>query len=274
MKTRILTGVPAALALLALILWGPNGLLRSVTIVFSALAYWEFDSLMFHRKSLFRKGFVATLLGIQIFLLGFDSVLAFHFWILSTVLLLMGGVLGEARKGHFQNAIQETSTQWLGFGYVSLLFGFLYNIVSWPQMGRHYLLFLFLLVFLGDTAAYFVGTKFGKRKLASEISPKKTIEGASGAILTCVITAVAWCIFLLPGGLSSPDAWKLIAFAPFLSVLAQLGDLFESVLKRSQSQKDSGAFLPGHGGILDRIDGLVFSSPIFYLFIYFFLEDF
>lgn len=274
MKTRILTGVPAALALLALIFWGPSGLLRAVTIVFSALAYWEFDALMIQRKSLFRKSFVAILLGIQVFLLGYDQVLALHFWILSTVLILIGGVLGRARSGEFQDAIHETSIQWLGYGYVTLLFGFLFSIVSWPEIGRLYLLLLFLLVFLGDTAAYFVGMQWGKRKLASEISPKKTLEGALGAIVASVVATLCWCVFLFPKGLSSPDAWKLIAFSPFLSLLAQLGDLFESVLKRSQSQKDSGTFLPGHGGILDRIDGLVFSSPIFYLFIYFILEEF
>jgi len=273
-KTRLLTGVPAALALLALIFWAPSGLLRSVAIVFGALAYWEFDSLMFSEKSILRKTVMSFLVSVQIFILGFDIVSAFQWWFVVGVAIFYSGIWGQARLGRFQEGLRDISVQWLGYAYVSLLFGFLFNLAAWPEIGRSLLLLLLLIVFLGDTSAYFIGTRWGKRKLAPEISPKKTVEGAVGAVGVAILTAVLWCAFVFPPGLSSPDSWKLIAFAPVVSFLAQGGDLFESILKRSQSQKDSGVFLPGHGGILDRVDGLAFATPVFYLFIYFFLEGF
>jgi len=129
-----------------------------------------------------------------------------------------------------------------------------------------------LVVFVGDTAAYFGGMTWGKRKLASEISPKKTIEGSFSALLASVVVTLLWTRFVYPEAMFPDNYWRIILAAPVLSLLAQLGDLFESVLKRSQMQKDSGSFLPGHGGILDRVDGLAFATPVFYFCLYYLWE--
>lgn len=272
MKTRLLTGVPAALALIALVLWGSFGLLRVVVVLIAGLAYLEFDSLMLPRRSILRKTLMFILVSFQVFQLGGDYLTGFHTYIVSSVLIFSSGILGQARSGQFETAMKELSGQWLGFSYITMMFGFLFSIVSWPEVGRTYLILLFLIVFVGDTAAYFGGITWGKRKLASEISPKKTIEGSVSAILASMIAALIWTRFVYPDSMSLGQYWCLMLMTPALSILAQLGDLFESVLKRSQMQKDSGTFLPGHGGILDRVDGLALTAPVFYLCLYYLWE--
>jgi phosphatidate cytidylyltransferase len=107
-----------------------------------------------------------------------------------------------------------------------------------------------------DTSAYFVGRKFGKTKLAPRISPKKTLEGSAGGLAASVLGALAMSFFL--PGLGPIDA---IALGILAGAAGQAGDLLVSVLKRSSGVKDSGGILPGHGGILDRVDALVFTAP-------------
>lgn len=272
MKTRLMTGVPAALVLLGLVFWAPFGLLRFIVVGMGVLAYWEYDHLMFSKSSLFRKILMSVLVALCNFQLGEDPTHALYTLILSFVAVFISSLFLQARQGNFEEAVRDVSLQLLGLIYVSFLFGFLYAIVVWPELGRHYLLLLFLLVFIGDTAAYFGGMKWGKRKLAEKISPNKTIEGSWTAILSSVFVAFLWIRFIYPEDFDYLFYLKILFFAPFASILAQMGDLFESVLKRSQSQKDSGSFLPGHGGILDRVDGLALISPVFYLYLTYVLE--
>ena len=101
-----------------------------------------------------------------------------------------------------------------------------------------------------DIGAYFAGRNFGKRKLAPSVSPNKTVEGLYGGMVAATLFGAAWA---MATGLGKP----LLALPPLLAIAAQLGDLFESWMKRRAGVKDSGRWLPGHGGILDRLDGLV-----------------
>lgn len=126
--------------------------------------------------------------------------------------------------------------------------------------GRRSLLFLLVCVWVGDSAAYYAGRAFGKRKLAPRISPNKTVVGSVAGILGSVLTAVLLML------LSVVD-WSLFFVCLsglVLSVIAQAGDLAESMIKRDAGVKDSGTLIPGHGGILDRVDALLFTVPIFY----------
>ena len=126
---------------------------------------------------------------------------------------------------------------------------------DFPPTGA-WVLLAFALAWGSDTSAYFVGRKFGKTKLAPRISPKKTLEGAAGGLAGSVLCAVIISFFV--PALPVSDA---IALAVIAGVAGQGGDLFESVLKRSSGVKDSGGILPGHGGLLDRVDALVFTAP-------------
>jgi len=151
-----------------------------------------------------------------------------------------------------------------GIIYIPLPLGFLI-LIREGHSGTLWIFLLLAIIFAGDTSAYHLGSYWGKRKLSSAISPGKTLEGAIGGLAAnLVIGCAGKALFLpdLPWGLS-------ILFFLAVGIAGQAGDLFESMLKRSSNIKDSSNILPGHGGILDRIDALLFASPVAYLFIRF-----
>ncbi|MFU8815946.1 MAG: phosphatidate cytidylyltransferase [Pseudomonadales bacterium] len=125
--------------------------------------------------------------------------------------------------------------------------------------GATWVLWLLLLVWSADIGAYFAGRRFGRRKLAPRVSPGKTWEGFAGGMLASLVVTLA---MLVPMG---AVAWWWVPVVVLLAVLSVFGDLFESVLKRQRGVKDSGTLLPGHGGVLDRIDSLVAVLPVFAL---------
>jgi phosphatidate cytidylyltransferase len=146
-----------------------------------------------------------------------------------------------------------------GWGAVWYVGGFLYALLPalallWIRErdahGLELLIWAFIVTWSTDIGAYFAGRRFGKRKLAPKISPGKTVEGLYGGIAAATLLGGAWV-------LSTGLGLALLAFPPLLAVAAQLGDLFESGMKRRAGVKDSGTWLPGHGGVLDRLDGLV-----------------
>jgi phosphatidate cytidylyltransferase len=146
-----------------------------------------------------------------------------------------------------------------GWGIVWYASGFFYALLPalsllWirerDEHGPTLLIWVFIVAWATDIGAYFVGRAFGRRKLAPAISPGKTVEGLVGGIFAAALFAGAWAIGV---GLGRP----LLALAPILACAAQAGDLFESRMKRQAGVKDSGDWLPGHGGVLDRLDGLV-----------------
>lgn len=146
-----------------------------------------------------------------------------------------------------------------GWGPVWYAAGFFYALLPalallWIRErdahGLDLLIWAFIVTWSTDIGAYFAGRRFGKRKLAPSISPKKTVEGLWGGMAAATLFGGAWA---LATGLGP----TLLALPPLLAIAAQLGDLFESGMKRRARVKDSGAWLPGHGGLLDRLDGLV-----------------
>lgn len=151
----------------------------------------------------------------------------------------------------------------LGILYVGLLFGFLLQLRNLPQ-GNYLLIFLFVLNWLSDTFAYFVGKASGKTKLAPKVSPNKTVEGSLGGIFGAVIGSL-----LLGSYILDLTIFQLIVIGGTVSIFGQLGDLAESALKRMADIKDSGNLIPGHGGVLDRFDSVLFTAPLLYMYIVF-----
>jgi phosphatidate cytidylyltransferase len=144
-----------------------------------------------------------------------------------------------------------------GWGPVWYIGGFFYALLPalallWvrERAGIDLLLWAFIVTWSTDIGAYFAGRRFGRRKLAPTISPGKTVEGLIGGMVAATLLGGAW-VFAV--GLGRP----LLALAPLFAIAAQAGDLFESSIKRRAGAKDSGSWLPGHGGVLDRLDGLV-----------------
>ncbi len=144
-----------------------------------------------------------------------------------------------------------------GWGALWYIGGFVYALLPalallWirERGGIDLLLWTFIVTWSTDIGAYFTGRRFGRRKLAPTISPGKTVEGLYGGIAAATLLGGAWAFATHLGA-------ALFALAPVLAIAAQAGDLFESAIKRRAGAKDSGAWLPGHGGALDRLDGLV-----------------
>jgi phosphatidate cytidylyltransferase len=149
-----------------------------------------------------------------------------------------------------------------GFLYIPFLLSYLV-LVRELEDGQWWLFFLFAVIWGNDTFAYYIGGLFGKHKLSPIISPKKTVEGALGGLFGGSGAALLFH-YLVFNGIS---VLSLIILAIFLSIIGQIGDLFESLIKRSVGAKDSGFIIPGHGGILDRIDSVIFSLPILYYYL-------
>jgi phosphatidate cytidylyltransferase len=187
---------------------------------------------------------------------------------LTAMLLIAAALLAAVQGGNiFALLVAGAATlmfyEWTrvvrGWGAAWYASGFIYALLPalallWIRErdthGLELLVWTFIVTWATDIGAYFAGRSFGKRKLAPSISPNKTVEGLYGGIAAATLFGGAW---VLATGLGKP----LILLAPLMAIAAQAGDLFESGMKRRAGIKDSGTWLPGHGGILDRLDGLV-----------------
>jgi phosphatidate cytidylyltransferase len=173
-----------------------------------------------------------------------------------TVLLL--------RVGDFAATVPAAALTLLGATYLGALGGTMAGLrLLEPQtLAPWRLLLLVVTVMASDTLAFFVGSALGKRKLAPSISPGKTVEGAVGGLLGGVGGALA----LWAAGMPNVPAWHAGLLGAVVAILGMLGDLLESLLKRWAGVKDSGRLFPGHGGMLDRLDSLLFGAPVVYYY--------
>lgn len=161
------------------------------------------------------------------------------------------------------NCLESLAKQIQGIIYIPVFLSFLIFIRNSPN-GEIWIIWLWLVIGASDTGAYYCGTYFGKRPLAPKISPNKTIEGSVGGLAAAVIVGSIFGLIYIP----DISFVMMLLFTFIASAAGQMGDLFESALKRAGRIKDSGVILPGHGGLLDRIDGLIFAAPIAFIFKY------
>jgi phosphatidate cytidylyltransferase len=174
-------------------------------------------------------------------------------------------------RGVARQPLVAVSTTLLGVLYVSvpLCFGYALRYHDYAvgrTAGAAVMMFPVLLTWASDIGAYAVGRLAGRRKLIAAVSPGKTVEGAFGALVVTILAAVAYSHWALrPLAQLAIAPWWAAAFGLAVSIAAQIGDLFESLLKRDAGVKDSSHLLPGHGGILDRFDSLFFVLPVSYL---------
>ena len=249
---RVITALVGIPLLILIIGWGSAWHFSLLIFLVTVGALWEYFSIAFPGQwreqtlGILCGGIVA--LGILIpghpdpgLWLGGVIVVAFSTY------LFFGGRL-EERYNHLGWTL-------LGTLYIGYLVPHFVLLDRSPQ-GREWISFIFLVIMVGDTAAYLVGSSLGKKKFSPEISPGKTVEGALGALGASIVTGLFGGRFFLPA-----IPWlELLVLVFVLSLLAQTGDLFESWIKRAFSVKDSGALLPGHGGLLDRMDSLIFPA--------------
>jgi phosphatidate cytidylyltransferase len=177
----------------------------------------------------------------------------------AATMLIAAAVL--VRKQHLADAGRTLSYALAGLVYVPML-GCVWPLLK-HDFGPQWLFLALALAFSSDTLAYFAGRGFGKHKLYEAVSPKKTIEGSIGGLFGGVIAMVGFGHYWLAPELPIVHA---VVLGVIGSVLGQLGDLVESMIKRTFGIKDSGNVLPGHGGMLDRVDGLLFVAPLVYYY--------
>ncbi|MDD2310795.1 MAG: phosphatidate cytidylyltransferase [Desulfuromonadaceae bacterium] len=164
-------------------------------------------------------------------------------------------------------AAREVAFALLAFLYIPFLLMHLVQLRQTP-FGIEWLLVIMLIVMTNDSAAYYSGSAFGKHRLYPLVSPKKSIEGAVGGLIGSLGGTILAKFTFFPQ-LTLADA---VATALVIGIVGQAGDLFESLLKRSFGVKDSGSIIPGHGGLLDRMDSILFAAPITYYYVLFFFR--
>jgi phosphatidate cytidylyltransferase len=259
MKQRIITGVVAAALFLPIVIFGGFPFII-VTYVLATIGLSELFR-MKHLRLFSLEGMV-SLLFLWAFLVPetySDWFSAFHVTktdlLLIAVLLLLTYTVITKNKFTFDEAsFALLSTLYVGFGF--------YYFMETRFIGLHYMFYALFIIWATDTGAYFTGRAFGKRKLWPEISPNKTVEGSIGGIVCALVVASVYQLYT--GFFASFPT--LLLMTVVLSIFGQMGDLVESAFKRHYGVKDSGNILPGHGGILDRFDSLLFILPLLHFF--------
>lgn len=262
LKQRVITGVVLILAVLLGVLLLPSHLFSiAALVVFISIGGWEWSKLV-ALKDLSRGLFVAGLLV---------TALAAYFMQDLRWVFIVAGVLWWVAVLVLLAVYEQGTYFYKNYPWLLRLAAFLVLVPAWValitlhQHYPHLVLYLIFLVAITDSGAYFTGKAYGKNKLAPELSPGKTREGMFGGVAGAVVWSIlgAW-FFDLP----ATDWLYFILLSLVVAFMSVSGDLFESLIKREAGQKDSGNILPGHGGILDRVDGLIAALPIFTLGIF------
>jgi phosphatidate cytidylyltransferase len=258
---RWLTALIALPLLVLVLLKGGHFFFVLVMVVVNGLAQWEFLGMFQPEGEALRR--VKTIMLGSLLLLSFCTaerapglcnpsgplfVLVAVFFVLLLFYL--------ASYGHIPNLSQDLMINALGILYLPLLLGHFIWLRYLPR-GEWWVLWLLLVIFAGDTAAFYCGRTWGQTKLYPEVSPGKTWVGAWGGLAACLLVGIGLGRWLLP----QMSVGGLAVLSLVLAVVGLLGDLFESMLKRQVQVKDASQILPGHGGMLDRLDSLLFAAP-------------
>ena len=256
---RIYTILVLVPLLYAVIRYLPPLVFSGVVILGGALALFEFYRLCFGDRSHF------WMIGIG--LTGFAALILGAHWpglivptLLATLVCTISVPLFSGSP--LEQSLRDGAMTLFGLLYLGLTLSTLAMTRLLPQ-GEWLIFFLLMVTWASDTGAYYIGTLYGRHRLAPRISPKKTVEGLVGGLISAIIVAYAarWWFFPDFSGLDC------IILATLLTLAGLWGDLTESAMKRSVGMKDSGGILPGHGGMLDRLDSLLFTAPVFYYYV-------
>lgn len=261
---RILTAAVLIPLVLVLVFLGPKWLFSLVVAGVSALAAWEYLGLA--ERSGIRPPRIAVLVALALLFAGnleYPDQTAVLFGVMCLGLLVYCTFSSSVDQVMPNSAVCIFCLFYVGLTLVSL--PLLRELTNGPSL----VAFLLVVIWGGDTSALYVGRTWGRHKLAPSISPQKTWEGSLGSVAGSLLAGGAllaladWLAQWDSAKLSYPeDIWYWLGLAVGLNIAAQVGDLVESALKRSVGVKDSGNLLPGHGGVLDRIDALLLAAPV------------
>ena len=262
---RWLTAIVAVPLLFAVIFFGSDILFSTVIIGVILLGVYEYHHIVFGAGHPWEKAqglLVGFLIPLAVYLGEMQLLLALLSF---SVLLVFFTYLLRINESHFD--ILPVGKMILGFMYVPLMMSY-FILIRRLDQGVLWIFFLLVLAFSGDVTAYYVGKNFGKNKLLPLVSPNKTVEGTVGLF----VGSTAGCVLFQQIFFPALPLMHAAAMGFFGSVLGQLGDLCESAMKRASGVKDSGVILPGHGGILDRLDCLIFIAPFVYYYYIFVIK--
>lgn len=258
--TRVLSALVAVAILIGLYYFLGNNGLKLFTVFGVFVGGFELMKLLFKPEDskLNRTAFYVFLVTI-FFLSSLYPHLSGSIFCLFSVFFCLISLVTHYKFEDLETLTHFQAKGMMGFLYMGLLPSFPILILNGPH-GIIWFLMLLLVVFAGDIGAYATGVNFGRRKLMPTISPKKSLEGSVGGLISS--SAMGFVIsYFLP----HIPVLYMVLLSLLTAVAGQLGDLFESQLKRVAGVKDSGQIMPGHGGVLDRIDGVLFACPVIYL---------
>ncbi|HEY1947307.1 MAG TPA: phosphatidate cytidylyltransferase [Bryobacteraceae bacterium] len=246
---RLITGIGLAVIGAYLIGWAPDPVFLAAALVMSLLCYWEYAGIV-AAHAIARPGIFGALAGLIIL-----------FWpgqtLLGVGLLLVCAFVAAFRGEDLRGVLPQIAATFFGAFYTFAPWRFSIDL---RQISHHLLLFALAINWAGDTAAYYAGRAFGKHKLAPIVSPGKSWEGAVASVLGSVLFGVVYLEYFV----KNLSWWQIVILAVAGNIAGQFGDLAESAIKRGAGVKDSGNLLPGHGGMLDRVDSSLFTLPVVY----------
>lgn len=263
LKTRVITAVLLTIGFLIALFLSSKMVWTGLTLAATLIGVWEWSKLIkLHKQEMHIYLGLALAIGLLLILTVDTPLALYHDEIVFSLLSL------SALFWIVFSPVWLISRKKINHKLLMALLGLILLLATWlaltglQSISPWLLLGVLATVWLADSAAYFSGKRFGRHKLAPEISPGKTWEGVAGAMLAATIYGLALCHFL------HYTRWLILGLW-LIVVLSIMGDLFESLLKRQAGVKDSSHLLPGHGGVLDRIDGLIPTLPLVLFYIYF-----
>jgi phosphatidate cytidylyltransferase len=246
---RLITAIALIVVAAYLIGWAPGPVFLGAALLMGLLCYREYSGLV-AAHGIPRSGVFGLLAGVSIVFWPHEALT------IGSVLFVCAFLAG-LRLNNLRDVLPGVACEFLGAFYTFAPWRF---SVDLRNESRHLLFFALALNWIGDSAAYYAGRAFGKHRMAPIVSPKKSWEGASASILASLLFGIVYLHYAGQG-----SWWQAAILAVFGNIAGQLGDLAESAIKRGGGVKDSGTFLPGHGGMLDRVDSSLFTLPIVYI---------
>lgn len=261
MIKRLLTSFIGLIVFFCVLFFPYNELFVVAVLGITLAAIFEIHNAVCKKKSLLIVGF---LMSILVCFANLTNNLEFGLLILLAAYLLMSVVEFGKTEVKIVYMLGFATAVYSTFISTIAIIKIEYSVIA--------TLLLFVIAWITDTGAYFVGCSIGKHKLIPNLSPKKTVEGAIGGIVACVVISLLYVFILDKIGLSifgGNDYIKIIVVSLIGSVISQLGDFASSAIKREFNVKDFGSILPGHGGVLDRFDSIIFVAPFVYYILIF-----
>jgi phosphatidate cytidylyltransferase len=253
LSTRILTALAGIPLIFACVYFGGFYFFALMFIV-SFFCVWEYLSL----TAKYNSYKILSLVLASLFFISLAYLDAFVGAFVILFVLFAYEIFGKNTEG----CIQRISVSFLGAFFLPFTLMYMCYLREFENFGMRLLFFVFIVVWALDTAAYAFGRLLGKHKLAANVSPKKTIEGAIAGVVFGIVTAAVCKITFIPDALLGFKETLILGFV--IAVVGQFSDLAESLIKRDANIKDSGRLIPGHGGFLDRFDSYIFAAPAAY----------